>query len=165
MHPPCIYIPLRSQRLPTLQPADTPSVCQPMAPRARCIEAKTIHHYRRRRLSSRRDSSRPRSAHHKRRRSVLAGYTKLFKWDLLDGTLPNALPASSRSLPRVTRFKTPRSSYSTPGAIRSSSFDGGCLFRQHVLTRARVKLLADVEHSFALETCVEALVIFRRNPR
>lgn len=35
--------------------------------------------------------------HHKRRRRVLAGYTKLFKWDLLDGTLPNALPASSRS--------------------------------------------------------------------
>lgn len=39
----------------------------------------------------------PPAPHHKRRRRVLAGYTKLFKWDLLDGTLPNALPASSRS--------------------------------------------------------------------
>lgn len=39
----------------------------------------------------------PPASHHKRRRRVLAGYTKLFKWDLLDGTLPNALPASSRS--------------------------------------------------------------------
>lgn len=48
------------------------------------------------RVVSKRRLYRASAPHHKCRRRVLAGYTKLFKWDLLDGTLPNALPASSR---------------------------------------------------------------------
>lgn len=121
---PCIYIPLRSSVFPHCNPQTRPR-CASRWRRARVVSRRRL--YASDYLSSRRDSSPTpsRSARHKRRRSVLAGYTKLFKWDLLDGTLPNALPASSRSLPRVTRFKTPRSSYSTPGAIRSSCFDWG----------------------------------------
>jgi len=65
----------------------------------------------------------PPAPHHKRRRRVLAGYTKLFKWDLLDGTLPNALPASSRSTASY-KIQNPEELILYSGAIRSSTFDG-----------------------------------------
>jgi len=82
----------------------------------------------------------PLAPHHKRRRRVLAGYTKLFKWDLLDGTLPNALPASSRSTTELQDSK-PWGAHTLRGAIRLSTFDGMSIQTTHSMCTEALKIV------------------------
>lgn len=116
---PCIYIPYvaTSSHTATRRHALESTAPPPMASGARAS------------LVSRRRLCNP-VPHHKRRRRVLAGYSKLFKWDLLDGTLPNALPASSRSTASY-KIQNPKELIRLRGAIRPSTFDGMSVFRQH----------------------------------
>jgi len=84
--------PLRGNIFPHCNPQTRPRKC-PGTPSPRDGAVRALY----RRLCTPPSPIPPPASRHKRRRCVLAGYTKLFKWDLLDGTLPNALPASSRS--------------------------------------------------------------------
>lgn len=82
-------------------------------------------------------------------RRVLAGYTQTLRvGDLLDGTLPNALPASSRIHRASYKIQNPEeTSFSSPHCARQrgrGAFDGDVWLRQRARARASVCQLAEI---------------------